>query len=238
MTATSLPEQICLPGQTHVANGPHDQTGMYRMHHAFRRDLTRFEAAVRATPIGAVETWAAIGARWDRFGEILHHHHGVEDTEFWPVLIRHAQERADDDAVEMLHEMQAEHELIDPALAAVTAGFRAMVEHPCADHRNALDVLVTSVRAALLDHLQHEETEALPFLQAVVTESEYATIDKAAARAYPPTLLPFLLPWVAEGVPQSVLDRVVSEAGAAYGVLLRLSRGRYTRRERRPFAYA
>ena len=43
--------QICLPGQAHVADGPHDQTGMYLMHHAFRRDLDRFRDAVRRTPV-------------------------------------------------------------------------------------------------------------------------------------------------------------------------------------------
>ena len=32
--------QLTLPGQSHTAEGPHDQTGMYVMHHALRRDLT------------------------------------------------------------------------------------------------------------------------------------------------------------------------------------------------------
>src|SRR3546814_2114133 len=40
--------QISLPGQAHVAHGPHDQSGMYLMHHAFRRDLGSFESAVRS----------------------------------------------------------------------------------------------------------------------------------------------------------------------------------------------
>ena len=49
MTATQTPEAawpepLSYPGQTHTAPGPHDMTGMYRAHFAFRRDLDRFEA--------------------------------------------------------------------------------------------------------------------------------------------------------------------------------------------------
>jgi hemerythrin-like domain-containing protein len=85
---TDRPRQICLPGQTHVAEGPHDQTGMYVMHHAFRRDLDRFQAAVRATPVDERDTWRALAARWERFAEALHHHHTVEDEHIWPVMER------------------------------------------------------------------------------------------------------------------------------------------------------
>ncbi len=86
-TTERFPQQISLPGQAHVADGPHDQSGMYVIHHAFRRDLAAFEAAVRATPVGDAPTWAALGARWTRFATVLHHHHGVEDEHLWPVLL-------------------------------------------------------------------------------------------------------------------------------------------------------
>ena len=85
---TERPRQICLPGQTHVAEGPHDQTGMYVMHHAFRRDLDRFQTAVRTTPVEERDTWHALAARWERFAEVLHHHHTVEDEHIWPVMER------------------------------------------------------------------------------------------------------------------------------------------------------
>ena len=61
--------QLDLPGQTHVAEGPNDQTGMYVMHFAFRRDLAAFASSVRATPLGDHETWQALGARWARFAD-------------------------------------------------------------------------------------------------------------------------------------------------------------------------
>src|SRR6478735_9399274 len=79
--------QLDLPGQTHVAEGPLDQTGMYVMHYAFRRDLAAFASSVRATPLGDHDTWEALTHRWARFAATLHHHHTAEDTLYWPMLL-------------------------------------------------------------------------------------------------------------------------------------------------------
>ena len=188
---TERPRQICLPGQTHVAEGPHDQTGMYVMHHAFRRDLDRFQAAVRATPVDERDTWRALAARWERFAEVLHHHHTVEDEHIWPVMERRLEERSGDmgpaepGGLDALHAMAAEHDLVDPALEACGRGFTAMAERPSDDQRNALDVHVTAMRTTLLDHLRHEETEALPLLQRTLTAEDFAATESAAQRAYP-----------------------------------------------------
>jgi hemerythrin-like domain-containing protein len=241
MMTTTTPqshEQVSFPGQAHVAQGPHDQTGMYFMHHALRRDLALFESAVRATPIGAADTWRALADRWARFGEILHHHHSVEDVSLWPVLTRHAERLGDEAALTMLADMEAEHGVIDPTLAAVTAGFATMREHPCVDHRNALDVHVTAARAALLDHLAHEETEALPFLQRVVSVEENAAFDAAAQKAYGPRVLGFLVPWAADEVPADLVRKILDDAGKPFAVLLWLTRGRYERATRKAFAFA
>ena len=233
---TPQPVQISLPGQTHVAHGPHDQTGMYLMHHAFRRDLARFESAVRQTPVGEHEVWRLLAARWDRFGTVLHHHHEVEDEAIWPVLLEAV--RGDEADTATLTAMEAEHEQIDPALTACTEAFAAMAAHPCDDHRNALDVHVTTTRAALLDHLRHEETEALP---AAAAGDDRGAVRRQRGRrreGVPTRLLPFLVPWVADEVPADVSEHFLREAGTAYAVMLRLLRGRHARREQRTFRFA
>lgn len=210
---------------------------MYVMHHAFRRDLARFEAAVRQTPLGDAAAWAALARRWDRFATVLHHHHEVEDASIWPVLVAHTERLGETASLATLAAMEAEHDDIDPALAAVRHGFADMLAHPCADHRNALDVHVTATRGLLGDHLRHEETEALPLLQRVMDDEEFAASERAAASAYPVRLVPFLLPWVADGLPDTVMGRLLGDSGAAYGVVLRLFRRGYVRRERRAFRY-
>ena len=236
-TPSPWPEQVTLPGQSHTAEGPHDLTGMFVMHHAFRRDLAAFEAAVRNTPIGDTGTWRSLQARWTRFGDVLHHHHEIEDVSIWPVLLTQADALGDETGAGTLAAMAAEHAEIDPSLMACTAGFQAMVEHPCTDHRNALDVHVTATRAALLEHLAHEEREALPFLQRVMTVEEFAEAERAAQDGYPARMIPFLLPWVTAGLPAEVAARLLREAGTAYGLLLRLFRPRFSRAEARAFRY-
>lgn len=228
--------QISLPGQTFVAEGPHDQTGMYLMHHAFRRDLSRFERAVRGTPVEEAAVWHALEARWRRFAEVLHHHHTIEDEAYWPVLL----EATADDALARatLVDMEAEHAHIDPALAACGEAFATMAAHPCDDHRNALDVRVTTLRDQLGEHLRHEETEALPLVQRVMSTEQFAAAEAVAAKGYPPRIIPFVVPWVADEVPSEVLDPFLAAAGAPYVVLLRVLRGRHARRERRAFRYA
>ena len=146
MTSAEHPVQISLPGQTHVAHGPHDQTGMYVMHHAFRRDLARFESAVRQTPLGEEEVWRALAARWGRFATVLHHHHEVEDAAIWPLVVRRVDEAGGAQAEAgraVLAAMEAEHEEIDPALAACAARLprdgRAPLRRPPQRPRRAPD---------------------------------------------------------------------------------------------------
>jgi hemerythrin-like domain-containing protein len=229
--------QICLPGQAHVADGPHDQTGMYLMHHAFRRDLDRFRDAVRLTPVEDHDTWRALARRWERLAEVLHHHHTVEDEHIWPLVRRRVEERDEPGGLEVLRSMAAEHELLDPALAACGQGLAAMAAAPTEDQRKALDVHVSTTRTLLLDHLRHEETEALPLLQRTLTVADFAATEAAAEKGYPARVVPFVVPWVADGVPPDVIQRTLGEAGRAYGLLLRLCRPRYARAERRAFVH-
>ncbi|MBJ7355709.1 hemerythrin domain-containing protein [Nocardioides sp.] len=229
--------QISLPGQTHVAHGPHDQTGMYLMHHAFRRDLAGFEAAVRRTPVGDRDTWAALADRWALFAETLHHHHAIEDDHLWPTMLRSLDTAGDAEGRATLEAMEEEHGRIDPALRACAEGFAAMRSHPCADHRNALDVHVTETRALLADHLRHEETGALPLLQRTVTVDDYAAFEAAAEKGYPVRMVPFLVCWVMHGVPDDLAREFLGQAGTPHRLLRRLFRGRFERREQRAFRY-
>jgi Hemerythrin HHE cation binding domain len=237
-TTDSYPRQVSLPGQAAVAEGPYDQTGMYVMHHAFRRDLARFESAVRRTPPEEAATWKLLQHRWRRVGEVLHHHHRVEDEAFWPVLMRHAEEQDDTEARRMLLDMEAEHAGIDPALALCEGAFADMVEHPCEDHRQTLDLRITTVRASLLDHLRHEETDALAMVQRTMTPEEFAATEKAAQRGYPMRMMAFLLPWVMSGVPDEPKRRVLEDAGPVYGLLLRLFEGRFRKADERVWRHA
>lgn len=218
---------------------PTDQTCTYVVHHAVRRDLARFEAAVRATPVGDRGTWRALRHRWGRFAEVLHRHHSLEDAAVRAALVRdtrHARPAGDAEVLATLQAMKVEHHEIGLALRSCTGGFATMVAHPCTDHRNALDVHVTATRAALLDHLRLEETEALPLRQRVVTAAEHSAAE-AAARGYPLRTIPFLLPWATEGLPDEVSRALRRDVRTAYRTALWLFRGRFRREESRAFRH-
>jgi len=230
--------QLTLPRQSHTAEGPYDQTGMYVMHHALRRDFVHFVAAVQNTPISEHEVWTALEQRWDRFSDILHHHHGAEDASLWPVLLTHAEQSDSQEDRQLLADMEAEHGRIGPALTACRDAFEAMRDHPSEDHRAALESQLAAAHEGLLEHLAHEEGKALPMLQRTLSEEENREFEKAADRAYPLKMIPFLLPWAMDEVPDEARDRLLATTPPGYGLLLRLLRPRYRRGEQRAFRYA
>ena len=133
--------------------------------------------------------------------------------------------------------MAAEHGLLDPALEACGRGLAAMAAAPLEDQRKALDVHVSTTRTLLLDHLRHEETEALPLLQRVLTVADFAATEAAAEKGYPARTVPFVVPWVADGVPPDPIQQTFGQAGPAYHLALRLLGPRYARADRRAFAH-
>ena len=230
--------QLDLPGQTHVAEGPHDQTGMYVMHFAFRRDLVAFQGAVRHTPLGDAATWHALSNRWARFASVLHHHHNAEDEAYWPLLAQAVAERGTPGDQLEVEAMSTEHAAIDPELEACREAFAGVLEHPCQAHRNALDIRVTGLHQLLSEHLRHEETIVLPMLQRIWTSEEFAAAEKGVQKHYPAKDAPFIVAWAMWRLPDSARDRMFHLAGPGYAVLHRLVRRRFARRELAAFRYA
>lgn len=236
-TITHAP-QLRLPGQTHVAEGPHDHTGMYVMHHAFRRDLDQFTSAVRATPVGESLSWRLLDERFARFAHALHHHHTTEDEHYWPRLQRAAEQRGDERDLASITDNSGEHAEIDPCLDQCTRSFAEMSAHPCEDHRNALDLRLAGFGELLLDHMAHEEQEVLPLVQRVMTEEEFAAAEKAVADSYAVKDAPFIVAWAMHELPSEARARMFAIAGTPYRVLHALVRRRFERLEARTFRYA
>lgn len=226
-TRVDVPQYL-LPRQAAAPAGPVDARMMYVMHHAFRRDLVMFEQAARVTPVDDREAWAALAERWGVFGAQLHHHHAGEDAGLWPLLEQHAdaEERA------VLEAMEAEHAVIDPLLAEVGQGFAAAV---ATDDQGVADRLAESVAAArecLEGHLRHEESEAMAMVQKhLTTESWEAMAREHFGRGQSLAQLRETLPWATHELPAPALAGLLEQAGLPFRVLLRLTRGRFARRE-------
>ena len=111
-----------------------------------------------------------------------------------------------------------------------------MREHPCEDHRNALETRLAEAHEGLLEHLAHEEGQALPMLQRTVSEEENKAFEKAVGKAYPLKMFPFLLPWAMDEVPDDAYERMRTTVPPGYNLMLRLFRPRFERGEREPSA--
>ena len=233
VSQTTFPEQVAAPP------GQVDVTGMYLMHHAFRRDLRAFAAALTRTPVADRTTWRALAARWKVFADMLHSHHTGEDAILWPLLLARVDEAGDQAGQTTLHDMEAEHAEIDPLLAGCHAGFARLADAADADALAALQVRIAALRERLHAHLGHEETDAMALVQRHVTAAEWHALDRQFAKHYPKDVVRYGLPWVLHGIPQDLMPTVRTMIGPVLLVLWRLLLRRgFTRRERVAFRYA
>jgi hypothetical protein len=169
------------------------------------------------------------------FAELLHHHHRAEDTWVWPALL----ERADDAELETLHAMEAEHEQIDPLLAACATGFRRLADGRASrDDRAALAVRVCAARESLGRHLGHEEREAIAILQRHLSAETWEAIEARVEAERPGLrLVVTAVPWLLHELPPTDRRDVLARAEPAQRMLWRLTRRRFEHRERRAWRH-
>jgi Hemerythrin HHE cation binding domain len=172
-----------LPGSAAARHGrgEADLTIMIAAHDAFRRDLVSLARAAQGPDRHQPDRQRSIAAGWDLFKRQLHLHHTAEDELIWPVLRERLANSAN--ALSVLDEMEAEHERIDPLLAAVDHGFTAAAGsaggYPGATRlADAVDVLA----ATLTGHLAHEEKDGLPLIGAALTAGEWRGVGFKIAR--------------------------------------------------------
>ena len=163
-----------LPGTDAARHGTGaaDLTIMLAAHDAFRRDLTRLaRAAATADPSDPARR-QSVAAGWELLKRQLHLHHTAEDQIIWPVLrprLAHSEH-----ALSVLDAMEAEHDLIDPLLAAVDTAFNVAPDQLA----GAIDALATT----LTGHLAHEERDGLPLIGVALTAAEWRAAGRAIAR--------------------------------------------------------
>ncbi len=238
-TTATYPEQLMLPGQAAAPDGPVDMFMMYLMHHAFRRDLRRFAAAVPLTPLDDRATWAALHERWGWFATVLHKHHSGEDAGLWPFLL----ERAEESERSVLLAMEAEHEKIDPQLESCERLLTELALDGGSDDRERLraqlSVRLAETRELLDHHLRHEETEAIAILQRHTTPEDWERIEEEhfddGKKDFP--FLIYVCNWIAEDLSPAVLDGVFAKVGQAFRVVTWLGRRRFRRLEQKAFRY-
>lgn len=232
--STSSP--LLLPGQHAAPGGPVNLQNMYVMHHAFRRDLGRFQAVVTEVEAGDRDRWHQVHRRWQFFATALHHHHSAEDAGLWPLMLSRALAAADNAAVEVLQAMQAEHARIDPVLDECAEGFSRLAERGGEEDRRSLMSSLGEAWKLLDGHLGHEERDAMTILQRYLTDDDWRRVEREHFRpAYSPREIWYAIPWSQDGLPDGVGRKVRASGGPLVVVLWWLSRRSYARQEEAVF---
>ncbi|MFG3256773.1 hemerythrin domain-containing protein [Streptomyces sp. NPDC048172] len=162
-----------------TTSGNLDLTMMYAAHDAFRRDLGRMAASGSA---------AELRPRWRTFTTYLTAHHSAEDDALWPAVRARSAE-----AGPLLDAMEAEHAVLDPLMSAVDT---ALAE----DRHGAALAVLAELAEALTGHLDHEEREALPLVDAVLPPEEWAAFGAEQRRRLgSPASLARFVPWLLDG---------------------------------------
>ena len=158
-----------LPGTDAARHGTGDAdlTVMLAAHDAFRRDLTRLARTASAANLSEPARRQSVAAGWELFKRQLLLHHTTEDELIWPALrarLTHSQA-----ALSVLDAMEAEHQLIDPLLAAVDTEF------PDGDR---LADVIEALTSSLTGHLRHEERDGLPLIGVALTAPEWRGLGR------------------------------------------------------------
>ncbi len=177
------------------AGGTVDFTLMYAAHDAFHRDLRRLTAAAEAGRTAD----PGLRAGWATFKNQLHIHHTAEDTSLLPPL-RHNVTRPEEAAV--LDAMEAEHARIGPLLDHVDASLAAAGGAGLAGSAGAL-------ADALAGHMEHEEAQALPLVEAYLGPEGWAAFRKAIGKSQGLRGGAEFFPWMLDGAPAGTSKRVL-----------------------------
>jgi iron-sulfur cluster repair protein YtfE (RIC family) len=179
-----------LPGTDAARHGTGDAdlTIMLAAHDAFRRDLTRLARTASAANLSDPARRQSVAAGWELFKHELHLHHTTEDELIWPTLRpRLARSEA---ALSVLAAMEAEHELIDPLLAAV--------DEQLPDGDRLADV-IDALTSSLTGHLAHEERDGLPLIGVALTAAEWRGVGRKMASKNGMAASSEMFAWILDG---------------------------------------
>jgi hypothetical protein len=206
MTTRNLPDSS--DAARHGA-GDADLTIMLAAHAALRRDLALLAQAAAFADLPDPGRRASVQAGWELFKRQLHLHHTAEDAIVWPAL-RQRLTRSEH-AQSVLDAMEAEHQQIDPLLAAADDAFGRAEDGHRADVRalgDAADALATS----LTRHLAHEERDGLPLIGVALSSAEWRRVGFRIVRKNGLSAGGEMFAWLADGADGD-------QAAAAIGTL-------------------
>jgi hypothetical protein len=198
------------------------------IHAAVRRDLNRFESALRAFPDGDGARARQLRRAWATVDRQLHHHHESEDALVWPYV--RGLNVADP---ALLDAMAGEHEAMAQGLAAVSQALDALIVEPTRAHATAAADTVAETARITVGHLDHEEADVMPIILEREETPEWKMVERQLRKSSP-AMAGELFAWLQDGADPAVLDSLRQTVPAPVSLILTRLFGRSYLREVAP----
>ena len=179
-----------------------DMSMMFALHDALRRQLVQI-ARVTSRPDDNPAKLLQATLGWELFKKFLVAHHTTEDDVLWPDL--RAAVAGNGLRVALVDELEAEHAVIEPLLAAVDA---AAADQDYGHQR--FGDIVDELTVKLSGHLRHEETDGLPLIDVALTPQQWQHFAKVHADRIGDDA-PTYMPWLLSDAPRETLDAVLGK---------------------------
>ena len=156
-----------------TTTGGVDTSDMVIVHRAFRREFGMFPGLVAGVRPGDIARSERVGAWIAQLIAVLHHHHTGEDELMWPLLL----ERCTADAALILR-MEEQHERIAELHDRVVEQAAAFEAGASAEAAERLAQTLTTLTAALDEHMREEEDHVLPLVERHLTVAEWEALGE------------------------------------------------------------
>jgi iron-sulfur cluster repair protein YtfE (RIC family) len=156
---------------------PINAVDMRLVHRVFRREFAAIPGLIAAVPDGDSARAKVVGDHLTFMLDALHNHHASEDEMIWPLLHNRVPARADD-----IERMERQHSAIVGAVERASADVSVWVGSPGGPTTHQLLEAVAELGAVVVEHLDDEESIAVPIIQAHLSQDEWdAAVKRAAA---------------------------------------------------------
>ena len=149
-----------------------DGREMAMVHRMFRREFLLASRVVRQVACGDTRRVPIVAAHLRFMATTLEHHHSGEDRYVWPLLER----RAPSCVSEHLLYVVDQHRRVDAAQTEVDGELAIWSCRATADSRDRLAAALDRLAAALIDHMDYEETYVVPVMEANIGLAEWNVI--------------------------------------------------------------
>lgn len=156
-----------------------DATAMARFHCIFREALDAVPRLVGAAPADDNDRADLVGSYYANVLKLLHAHHEAEDLTIYPLMVERLPQHVD-----VISRVNAEHEALLGTLDAAEQAVTAWRADPSSASRDAAVASLESLRAILVEHLDHEEADVVPLIALCINVAEWGEMSATAFQRF------------------------------------------------------